>query len=89
MKKIIKKYVDYGQVEKICHTGMLVIGTYDNFTRGNPVDFLENINKHFRIKNELFFIEKNRSHLPTKRTGNCRNNFKIFAKNFEVIKCHL
>ena len=57
-KKIIKKYVDYGQVEKICHTGMLVIGTYDNFTCGNPADFLENINKHFRQKNELFFIEK-------------------------------
>ena len=58
MKKIIKKYVDLGQGEKILHTGMLVIGTLDNFTCGNPVDFLENINKHFRQKNELFFIEK-------------------------------
>ena len=49
---------DFSQVEKILHTGMMVIGTYDNFTCGNSVDFLENINKHFRTKNELFFIEK-------------------------------
>ena len=45
--------------EKIFHTGMLAIGTYDNFTCRNPVDFLENINKHFRTKNELFFYRKN------------------------------
>ena len=49
---------DFTQIEKIQHTGMLVIGTLDNFTCGNPADFLENINKHFRTKNELFFIEK-------------------------------
>lgn len=96
-KKIIKKFVDYGQgekilpfefmgwvictantandwisgildnttqnfsqVEKIIHSGALVIGTYDNFTRGDPKNFLENINNHFREpeKNELIFIEK-------------------------------
>ena len=96
-KKIIKKFVDYGQgekilpfafmgwvvctantandwisgildnttknfsqVEKIIHSGALVIGTYDNFTCGDPKNFWENINKHFRKpeKNELIFIEK-------------------------------
>lgn len=96
-KKIIKKFVDYGQgekilpfafmgwvvctantandwlsgildnttknfsqVEKIIHSGALVIGTYDNFTCGDPKNFLENINNHFKNpeKNELIFIEK-------------------------------
>lgn len=96
-KKIIKKFVDYGQgekilpfafmgwvvctantandwisgvldnttknftqVEKIIHSGALVIGTYDNFTCGDPKNFLGNINNHFREheKNELIFIEK-------------------------------
>ena len=51
---------NFTQVEKINHSGALVIGTYDNFTRGDPKNFLENINKHFREpeKNELIFIEK-------------------------------
>ena len=41
-------------------TGALLIGTYDNFTYGDPVGFLENINKHFARpdKNKLIFIEK-------------------------------
>ena len=87
-KKIIQKYIDYGQGEKvlpfyfmgwvictantaadwlskilnnvhvgngdftqikiILHSGGLLIGTYDNFTCGNPVDFLKNINKKIK-----------------------------------------
>ena len=51
---------DFLQVEKIQHTGALLIGTYDNFTYGNPTGFLENINNHFPYsdKNKLIFIEK-------------------------------
>ena len=46
---------DFSQVEKIQHAGMMVIGTYDNFTCGNPVDFLENINK-FLLTKSVFFL---------------------------------
>ncbi|MBR1619895.1 alpha/beta hydrolase, partial [bacterium] len=50
----------FSQVEKIQHTGALLIGTYDNFTYGDPRGFLENINNHFPNKdeNKLIFIEK-------------------------------
>ncbi len=34
---------DFSQVEQITHTGALVIGTYDNFTCGNPSEFLADI----------------------------------------------
>ena len=51
---------DFSQVEKITHEGALLIGTYDNFTCGDPVKFLENINNHMQTaeKNKLIFIEK-------------------------------
>ena len=49
---------DFRQIEKIIHTGAMIIRTLDNFTCGNPEDFKKNINKHFRKKNKLFFIEK-------------------------------
>lgn len=39
---------DFSQVEKITHEGALLIGTYDNFTCGDPVKFLENINNHMQ-----------------------------------------
>ncbi|MBQ3462027.1 MAG: DUF1749 domain-containing protein [Clostridia bacterium] len=51
---------DFSQAEKITHTGALVIGTYDNFTYGDPSGFLENINNHIPTAkdNKLVFIEK-------------------------------
>lgn len=51
---------DFSQVEKIFHSGALLIGTYDNFTCGDPKKFLENINNHMptRDENILIFIEK-------------------------------
>ena len=51
---------DFTQVEKIRHEGALFIGTYDNFTCGDPVKFLKNINDHMQTaeKNKLIFIEK-------------------------------
>ena len=51
---------DFLQVEKIRHEGALFIGTYDNFTCGDPVKFLKNINDHMQTaeKNKLIFIEK-------------------------------
>ena len=56
----VEKDGDFSQVEKINHTGALLIGTYDNFTYGNPKSYLENINNHFthKDKNKLIFIEK-------------------------------
>jgi len=51
---------DFTQIKKIRHSSALLIGTLDNFTCGNPVDFLKNINKNFQTEeqNKLIFIEK-------------------------------
>ncbi len=50
---------DFSQVEQITHSGALIIGTYDNFTNGDPVGFLKKINSHMKTEktNELIFIE--------------------------------
>ena len=51
---------DFSQAEKITHTGALLVGTYDNFTDGDPSDFLRNLNAHMpnAAQNKLIFIEK-------------------------------
>lgn len=51
---------DFSQLEQVTHTGALVIGTYDNFTEGDPSKFLRNINDHMPTAdlNELIFIER-------------------------------
>ena len=56
----VEKNGDFSQVEKISHSGAMIIGTYDNFTYGDPSGFLRNINDHMPTskENELIFIEK-------------------------------
>ena len=51
---------DFGQLERIIHTGALLIGTYDNFTDGDPAGFLRLINSHLptAAENRLVFIER-------------------------------
>ena len=51
---------DFSQAEKITHTGALLVGTYDNFTDGDPSEFLRNLNAHMPMaaQNKLIFIEK-------------------------------
>ncbi len=51
---------DFSQAQKITHTGALLVGTYDNFTDGDPSEFLKNLNAHMPTasKNKLIFIEK-------------------------------
>lgn len=51
---------DFSQAEKITHTGALLVGTYDNFTDGDPAEFLRNLNAHMptAAQNKLIFIEK-------------------------------
>lgn len=51
---------DFSQAEKVTHTGTLLVGTYDNFTDGDPSEFLRNLNSHMptAAKNRLIFIEK-------------------------------
>lgn len=51
---------DFSQAEKITHNGALLVGTYDNFTDGDPVEFLKNLNRHIPTadQNDLIFIEK-------------------------------
>lgn len=50
---------DFSQLECITHTGALLIGTYDNFTDGDPTGFLRLINSHMptSTENRLIFIE--------------------------------
>lgn len=56
----VEKDRDFSQVERITYTGALVIGTYDNFTYGNPSGFLKNINEHMPTakENKLIFLER-------------------------------
>lgn len=51
---------DFSEAEQITHTGALVIGTYDNFTCGDPARFLKNLNDHMPTarENELIFIPR-------------------------------
>ena len=51
---------DFSQAERITHTGALLVGTYDSFTRGDPVAFLRNLNSHMPTaeQNQLVFIEE-------------------------------
>ena len=51
---------DFSQINKIEHSGAMIIGTYDRFTYGNPKKFLENINNHTKNpkKNKLIFINE-------------------------------
>ncbi|MBO5514705.1 MAG: hypothetical protein J5963_01215 [Schwartzia sp.] len=51
---------DFSEAEQITHTGALVIGTYDNFTKGDPSRFLRNLNDHMPTarQNELVFIPR-------------------------------
>ncbi len=50
---------DFSQCRQIVHTGALLIGTYDTFTDGNPIRFLQNINSQMptAAQNRLVFIE--------------------------------
>ena len=51
---------DFSQAELITHTGALLVGTYDNFTDGDPSEFLRNLNNHIptAAENSLIFIER-------------------------------
>lgn len=51
---------DFSQAEQITHNGALLVGTYDNFTDGDPMEFLKNLNRHMPTEdqNDLIFIEK-------------------------------
>lgn len=51
---------DFSQAESVTHTGALLVGTYDNFTDGDPAEFLRNLNAHMPggPENRLIFIEK-------------------------------
>ena len=51
---------DFSQAQAITHTGAMLVGTYDNFTDGDPTEFLENLNNHMPTAehNRLIFIER-------------------------------
>ena len=51
---------NFSQVEQITHNGAMIIGSYDNFTDGDPVGFLKNINSHMKTAqfNKIIIIER-------------------------------
>ena len=51
---------DFSEAEKNTHTGAMLVGTWDNFTDGDPAEFLRNLNAHMptAAQNKLIFIEK-------------------------------
>ena len=51
---------DFSQASQIAHTGAMLVGTYDNFTDGDPVEFLKILNDYMPAadKNDLIFIER-------------------------------
>lgn len=56
----VEKDRDFSEVEQITDSGALFIGTYDNFTYGDPAGFLTNINNHLPTskENKLIFLER-------------------------------
>lgn len=56
----VEKDCNFSEVEQITDSGALVIGTYDNFTYGDPAGFLTNINNHLSTakENKLIFLER-------------------------------
>lgn len=51
---------DFSQIELVQQDGAMFIGTYDQFTYGDPAKFLETINNHMQTakQNRLIYIEK-------------------------------
>lgn len=76
---------DFSQVANITHTGALVIGTYDNFTYGDPVVFLNNINNHMPTakNNKLVFLERT-GHTYQKKEQELANNILKLITDWKV-----
>lgn len=51
---------DFSVAKQVTHTGALLIGTYDNFCGGDPVGYLENLNRHMPSakENKLIYIPR-------------------------------
>ena len=75
---------DFSQAEKITHTGAMIIGTYDNFTYGNPAGFLSNINNHMPTakENKLIFIQ-NTGHTYQKKEQEIAEDILKVVKEWE------
>ena len=75
---------DFSQAEKITHTGAMIIGTYDNFTYGDPAGFLSNINNHMPTakENKLIFIQ-NTGHTYQKKEQEIAEDILKVVKEWE------
>ncbi len=75
---------DFSEIEQITHTGALVIGTYDNFTYGDPTGFLNNINNHMPTKkeNKLIFLQRT-GHTYQQKEQELADNLLELIKNWE------
>ncbi|MBR0253382.1 MAG: DUF1749 domain-containing protein [Synergistaceae bacterium] len=75
---------DFSQTAKITHTGAMIIGTYDNFTYGDPAGFLSNINNHMPTakENKLIFIQ-NTGHTYQKKEQEIAEDILKVVKEWE------
>lgn len=57
---LLYRFGDFSQAERMTHRGMLLVDTLDDFTRGDSVASLKNINSHMPTadENEPVFVER-------------------------------
>ena len=65
---------DFSQINKITHSGAMIIGSFDRLACGDPIGFLENINNHTqnKEKNKLLII-KETGHVYQKKEQDIAN----------------
>ena len=75
---------DFSQINKITHSGAMIIGSFDRLACGDPIGFLENINNHTqnKEKNKLLFIEET-GHVYQKKEREIANLLLNIIKEWE------
>ena len=75
---------DFSQINKITHSGAMIIGSFDRLACGDPIGFLENINNHTqnKEKNKLLII-KETGHVYQKKEKEIANLLLNIIKEWE------
>lgn len=86
----VEKDGDFSQCARITHTGALVIGTYDNFTYGDPVGYLENINAHMpTAKENKFIILEKTGHTYQQKEQELADRLLALVRDWRKEQCPL
>ena len=75
---------DFSQINKITHSGAMIIGSFDRLACGDPIGFLENINNHTqnKEKNKLLII-KETGHVYQKKEKEIANLLLNIIKEWD------